>query len=394
MSQHNACTVYTHRYKKPQVLFVLLQRLLLLAFSLLATTAAANEQHSAGITTTALPVVDLRQISSLNGILKQIQDARVLLVGEIHTRYDHHLVQLEVLKRLYQTKQNVVLGVEWFQQPFQQHLDNYIAGKITESEMLYRSKYFERWGYDYRLYRPIIQYAREKQIPIIALNASKELTSALAEGGFDQLPAQLQSQLPDSYDFSDQEYIERLNNIFKLHPDKSRKFENFLMIQVTWDESMAARVADYLLQHTDSTMLVLAGNGHISYGSGIPNRIKRRLNHRQYTILVSDDSLSMSRDMADFLVLSAPQSLKPSGLLGTFLDTRDGRIVIDGFVEDSAVKDAGIKKGSVIVGINHKPVNNYTDLKLALIAYQRGDTVELHYLDNANSRKSITITLR
>ncbi len=365
-----------------------------MAFSLFVTLAAAREQNPADITMLELPVADLSRTSSLHGILHQIKEARVLLVGETHTRYDHHLVQLEVLKHLYLSKQRVALGVEWFQQPFQKHLDDYIAGKITETEMLHRTEYFQRWGYDYRLYRPIIQYAREKQIPIIALNASQELISALGKGGFEQLPAELQSQLPDSYDFTDRDYVERLRDIFKLHPGKSRKFANFLVTQLTWDESMATRTVDYLQQHPDLTMLVLAGSGHIRFGSGIPNRIKRRLDSKQFSILVNDDSLSLSPDMADFLVLSANQSLEPSGLLGVFVETIDGRVVIQGFVQNSVVKEAGITAGSVIVGINNKPVNNYTDLKLTLIDNPRGETIELHYLENGDVRKSMKITLR
>ncbi|MDX2506103.1 MAG: ChaN family lipoprotein [Gammaproteobacteria bacterium] len=394
MSQQNTPSVNSYMHKKPQFLLALNQSLWLLAFSLFVTLAAAREQNPADITMLELPVADLSRTSSLHGILHQIKEARVLLVGETHTRYDHHLVQLEVLKHLYLSKQRVALGVEWFQQPFQKHLDDYIAGKITETEMLHRTEYFQRWGYDYRLYRPIIQYAREKQIPIIALNASQELISALGKGGFEQLPAELQSQLPDSYDFTDRDYVERLRDIFKLHPGKSRKFANFLVTQLTWDESMATRTVDYLQQHPDLTMLVLAGSGHIRFGSGIPNRIKRRLDSKQFSILVNDDSLSLSPDMADFLVLSANQSLEPSGLLGVFVETIDGRVVIQGFVQNSVVKEAGITAGSVIVGINNKPVNNYTDLKLTLIDNPRGETIELHYLENGDVRKSMKITLR
>ena len=394
MNQQKTHSVKIHLQKKPQFLSVLNQSLWLIVLLLFVQLAAANEQASAAFTISALPVADVRQTHPLNEILQQIPETRVLLVGETHTRYDHHLVQLEVLKQLYQSRQPLALGVEWFQQPFQQHLDDYIAGKITESEMLYLTEYFQRWRYDYRLYRPIIQYAREKHIPIIALNASKELTSALGRGGFDQLSEDLKLQLPESYDFTDQGYVERLRNVFKMHPNKSGGFENFLIVQLTWDESMAERTAKYLLQHPESRMLVLAGNGHISYGSGIPNRIKRRLKTRPFSILVSDDSLPISPGIADFLVLSASQSLEPSGLLGIFLETINGQVVIQGFVEDSAVKDAGIKQGSVIIGLNKTPIHNYTDLKLALIDSRRGDTVALHYLEKSGDRKSIKITLR
>ena len=143
-----------------------------------------------------LPVVKLEQTDSLAQTMEQINDARVVLVGETHTRLDHHLVQLEILKLLYQKSAKLAIGVEWFQRPYQKHLDAFIAGEMSEQEMLHRTGYFERWRYDYRLYRPIIQYARAHKIPLIALNASTELSHALGKSGFDELSAELKDQLP------------------------------------------------------------------------------------------------------------------------------------------------------------------------------------------------------
>ena len=345
-----------------------------------------------------LPVVELEQTSSLAQVIKQIDKARVVLVGETHTRYDHHLVQLEILKHLYQKSPNLALGVEWFQQPYQKHLDDYVAGEITEKEMLHLTDYYSRWQYNYRLYQPILQYARENNIPIIALNAPRELIRALAKSEFDDLPEELKLQLPKSYDWSDKDYEQRLRDIFELHPEYRGEFENFLRSQLTWDESMAERAAQYLQDNPETRMLVLAGSGHIMFGSGIPNRIKRRINTEQFSILVSEDFLPVSKDIADFMVLSVKQTLGPVGLIGAFLDTEGKLLTIKGFSKNSAVKDAGLQQGSVIIGVDNETVGNFADFKFAIINKKPGDTIELHYLDNADAgkkdRKSVSIELR
>ena len=236
-----------------------------------------------------LPVVRPDKTRTLYKTMKKLDNARVVLVGETHTRYDHHLVQLEILKHLYQKSPNLALGVEWFQQPFQQYLDDYIAGDITEKEMLRLTEYFSRWRYNYRHYQPILQFARENRIPVIALNASRELIKMLADTEFDDLPDELKAQLPGSYDWSDKAYEKRIRDVYELHPEYNGKFENFLRSQLTWDESMAERAAQYLQENPDARMLVLAGSGHIMFGSGIPNRIQRRIDALQYSVLVSDD---------------------------------------------------------------------------------------------------------
>ncbi len=330
--------------------------------------------------------------------MEQIDDARVILVGETHTRWDHHLVQLEILKLLYQKSAKLAIGVEWFQQPYQKHLDAYIAGEMSEQEMLQLTAYFERWRFDYRLYRPIMQYAREHNIPIIALNASRELSTALSKSGFDDLSAELKDQLPESYDWSDKEYEKRLRSVFDLHPDYPGEFEDFLRGQLTWDESMAESAAHYLDKNPESRLLILAGSGHIAYGSGIPNRIKRRTDVKQFSILVSEDFLPVSENIADFLVLSAEQSLEPAGLIGAFLETEGKLVVIKGFSHNSAVKDAGLEKGAVIISVDDETVESFADFKLAIMDKNPGDSVELHYLENAEggskNRKSINLELR
>ncbi len=364
----------------------------------LSSTAASRLQDNMADAVIDLPVVKLEQTNSLAETVSQIQDARVVLVGETHTRYDHHLVQLEVFKQLHQASPKLALGVEWFQQPFQSHLDAFIAGEITEEEMLHQTDYFERWRYDYRLYRPIIQYALEHQIPIVALNASRELTMALSKSGFDDLSDELKAQLPSSYDWSDKAYEERLRRSYDAHPNYSGKFEDFLRGQLTWDESMADRAAQYLKQHPEMRMLILAGSGHIAYGSGIPNRIKRRIDVQQFSILVSEDHMPISGNIADFLVLSEEQSLEPVGLIGALLETEDKQIVIKGFSHNSAVRDAGVEQGAVIIGVDDDTVESFADFKLTLMNKKAGDSIELHYLESADARvedrKSVDLELR
>lgn len=299
---------------------------------------------------------------------------------------------------LYQKSPKLAIGVEWFQQPYQKHLDAYVAGEISEEEMLHLTEYFGRWRYDYRLYRPIIQYAREHNIPIIALNASQELSHALSKSGFDDLPAEFKAQLPASYDWSDKGYEQRLRSVFESHPEYAGKFEDFLRGQLTWDESMAERAVHYLDENPESRLLILAGSGHIAYGSGIPNRIKRRTDVEQFSILVSEDFLPVSENIADFLVLSANQSLQPVGLIGALLETEGKLVVIKGFSDNSAIKDAGLEKGAVIISVDDERVESFADFKLAIMGKRPGDSVQLHYLENAEAgskdKKSIKLELR
>jgi hypothetical protein len=164
------------------------------------------------------------------------------------------------------------------------------------------------------------------------------------------------------------------------------------------NESMAERAAQYLQDNPEQRMLILAGSGHIAFGSGIPNRLKRRLDVKQSSILVSEDLLPHSPDIADYLVLSTQLELEPVGLVGAFLEAEGRLVVIRDFSHNSAVKDAGLEQGAVIIGIDDQTIESFADFKLAMMEKKAGDTIELRYLESGEEGrkniKSVEIELR
>lgn len=326
-----------------------------------------------------LLTVDLGRSQTLAEVVAELDDRRAIFVGETHTRYDHHLMQLAVVRAAHHRTPDLAIGVEWFQQPFQEHLDDFIAGRIDEAELLDRAGYYDRWRFDYRLYRPIVRYAREHGIPLIALNAAQELTSEIGRSGLADLPEDLRTQLPDGYDRSDRDYEQRLRQMFDSHPGGAdRSFERFLDVQLTWDESMAQAAADYLRANPEKRMVILAGSGHIAHRSGIPNRLQRRLPGVRGAVILASE-VHWGIDSADYLVLSQPQQLPPPGLLGAFIDRGEDGLRVSGFSDDSPLEDAGVSEGDVLLGIDGHPIANFAALKIALIDSRPGDVVQVSY---------------
>jgi uncharacterized iron-regulated protein len=338
------------------------------------------------------------QTQSLAAILKNEKDARVILVGEQHTRVDHHQIQLETMRYLHEHDIDIAVGVEWFQQPFQSHLDDFLAGSITEKQLLNRTEYFDRWAYDYRLYQPILLYAREHGIPLVALNAARELSKVVTKKRFEDLPEELKEQLPSSFDWSDKAYEKRLEAVFSMHPDFPGTFEGFLRGQLLWDETMAENASDYLQQHPQQRMLVFAGIGHIEFGSGIPNRIQRRIKEKVISILPAESPAGVKPAKADYLVFSKMELLPKVGLIGAFLETSNDAVQIKGMTKSGAISETDIKAGAIIVGINEVEVLTLADFKLEMMNRKPGDEVQLHYIDSAkqgrDNAKTVKIKLR
>jgi len=324
----------------------------------------------------ATPVLDLGAIQDLEGITPRLAGKRVVFIGETHNRFDHHLTQLEIIRRLHALHPRLAIGMEAFQQPFQPVLDDYIAGRLSEQELLRGTEYYTRWRFDFRLYAPILRYAREQQLPVIALNLPAELTRKVGREGLDALTPAEQAQLPAGIDRSDTAYVQRLREIYDQHPGTGRSFANFLDVQLLWDEGMAERAADYLVKHPEERMVILAGSGHLAWGSGIPRRLERRLPASSAIVLNGWEG-ELQPGLADFILLTEPRALPPAGRFGLLLETENPVPVVDACMPDSPCKRAGLKRGDRFLSIDGKRIEDMTDLRLAMWDKLPGDTVTL-----------------
>ena len=332
--------------------------------------------------TSRIPVVELATLLDLDTLIDRIADRRVVFIGESHDRYEDHLTQLAVIQGLHARGRPLAIGMEFFQQPFQEVLDAYVAGEIDEAELLRRSEYFERWRYDYRLYRPILTFAREQGVPIIALNLESELTRRVGEVGIAGLDDEQRARVPDDLDGGDAAYRERLKAIFAQHPnERGQDVEHFIEVQLLWDEGMAHRAASYLSDQSERTLVVLAGSGHVEYGVGIPSRLRRRLDVPVATIL-NGNQRSMHPAAADFFVYPQRVDLPEPGRLGVMLESGIGEegARILGFAEGSSAQEGGLKAGDRIVQIGEQPIATYADVRIALVDGLPGERVPVSVL--------------
>lgn len=341
---------------------------------------------------TQTPAVRLTDLPSLAQIESRLADERVVFVGERHVRPEDHRIQLEIIRYLAAQDRPLAIGVEWFQQPFQDAVDRYLAGRIDERELLQATEYYRRWRYDFRLYAPIMRFARANDIPVIALNVPAELTHAAARQDLDQLAPELRQWVPDTIDRTDADYRRRLERVYGSHRAHGKSdFERFYTAQLLWDEGMAERAARYLDEHPDSRMVVLAGSGHLAYGSGIPNRLQRRTGIDGAIVLPGWNG-PLEAGLADYLLLPAPQQLPEPGRLGVALLAAGGQIIVDGFADDSAARAAGVRKGDVLVAIDGQPIESMSDVRVALWDYAPGDALQVRVRRAAKSGDGRPIT--
>jgi uncharacterized iron-regulated protein len=232
----------------------------------------------------ALPLHGLTELGELHEpqLWDALAQSRAVCLGETHDNPAHHFAQLRAVRELATRAQatglSLAVGFEMFQTPFQSVLSGFAAGEIGERELLAGSEYGARWGYDFALYRPLLELVRMLDLPALALNAPVELTERIGDVGLGGLTPLERASLPE-LDLDDPEYREYVYELFGASHAAGFggvDLENPYAVQVVWDESMAQSSSDWLLAAGDAARLaVIAGLGHC-HRSAIPSRITRR----------------------------------------------------------------------------------------------------------------------
>ncbi|MEO6603947.1 MAG: ChaN family lipoprotein [Polyangiaceae bacterium] len=217
-------------------------------------------------------------------LLDELSRYDVVCLGEAHDAPRDHFAELAITEGLERRSRisgrALGVGFEMFQAIDGDALHAYSIGSVDDAGLRKRTQYDKRWGYPYAYYRPVLALGRAYGLPLKALNASRELTHAVATLGISGLPPRLRRQLPAEMDLSDAEHRAAFDKLMAGHPhgESGAGFDadNFYAAQVVWDETMADNAARWLSARAPSRQLVvLAGSAHCRHAA-IPARIERR----------------------------------------------------------------------------------------------------------------------
>jgi uncharacterized iron-regulated protein len=128
--------------------------------------------------------------------LAKLRAKTVVYVGERHDQPTDHGVQYAILRQLHRDEASLAIGMEMFQVPFQEPLTQWSAGLIDETVLRRETEYDKRWGFDFSMYRPILEFARNRGLEVVALNAPRELAYAVAPRSCGTKPWARESRRP------------------------------------------------------------------------------------------------------------------------------------------------------------------------------------------------------
>jgi uncharacterized iron-regulated protein len=118
-------------------------------------------------------------------MLKEAEDADIVLFGESHDNPISHWLQLELTKDLYDLKKDkLVLGAEMFESDNQVILDEYLSDRISQSSFESEARLWPNYKTDYK---PLVEFAKKNKLKFVASNVPRRYAALVNKKGFEGL---------------------------------------------------------------------------------------------------------------------------------------------------------------------------------------------------------------
>ncbi|MEO0045140.1 MAG: hypothetical protein RL705_331 [Bacteroidota bacterium] len=226
-------------------------------------------------------------------LLKAAEKAQVVLFGEYHNNSVVHWLQLELTKDLAE-KKPLVLGAEMLEADNQKQLNQYLKGEINQKQLDTTVRLWPNYKTDYK---PLVDFAKEKNLPFIATNIPRRYASMVSKKGFEALETLTAEEktwiapLPIAYDENLPGYV----NMMKMMGDHASP--NMPKAQASKDATMAY----FILKNLKDNSIFIHYNGsyHSDNFEGIHWYLKNALPNLQTITIATLEQKDLEKIMPE-----------------------------------------------------------------------------------------------
>lgn len=229
-----------------------------------------------------------KQLISVPDLAQELQGANVVFIGEYHSHSASHLLQMQLLTALHATNPALLLSMEQFTRDKQPLLQQYLNNEIGEQTLI---KQGDAWNNYQSDYRPLVEFAREQQLPVIAANAPINLVRCVAKQGpevISKLSKEKQNWIASDVTSSSTEYQQKFIAAMGGHGSKHHKkgkqeaehaapvkLSNSFYAQLARDNTMAESIYQALKKSPNSLVVHTNGAFHSDSHLGTVDALKR-----------------------------------------------------------------------------------------------------------------------
>ncbi len=254
-------------------------------------------------------------LASVNQITDAVGKSDVVFLGENHDDAVAHYLQMEIFKKTldnYGKNRKVALSMEMFERDVQIILNEYLKDLITEKKFLDDSRPWNNYKTDYR---PLIEYAKQNKLDVIAANAPRRYVNMVSRNGRDALeqlsPEAKKWLAPLPFAKSSDAYAKKFTDLMGGMPSNTQSVSKILESQTLWDTTMAFSIAEYLKNNKIALVVHLNGSFHTENRLGTAEQVLK-FNPKLKVLVVTMKSESDFKNfdkakhsnLGDFIILT------------------------------------------------------------------------------------------
>jgi uncharacterized iron-regulated protein len=248
-----------------------------------------------------------------------LKDYDVIFVGEFHDHIANHLAEMMLFRALQERAPKLALSMEQFERDQQSRVDDYLAGKIGEESLTSGLA----WKNYAEAYRPLVEFAKDRHLPVIAANAPQNIVRCIAKEGAGYLrglPAGRRNLVAAELHAGDGPYKQSFLRVMgddaahggskKADKGAKQQIDNNFAAQVARDDTMAESIANFLNANSGYRVLHVTGAFHVEEKLGTIERLRMRAPQLKIALVmpvqVGRDSPTLKPDDAkgaDFALL-------------------------------------------------------------------------------------------
>jgi uncharacterized iron-regulated protein len=250
-------------------------------------------------------------VKSLAVVASALAQADVVVLGEQHDSDPVHRTHQELLRALHAERPNLVIAMEMFERDVQNVLLQYLNGLIDEQTFLAKSRPWPNYQTDYR---PVIEFAKEHSLVVLAANAPRPLATKVSKQGLASVRGEV--DVARETTSPEDEYWDAFVTTMGTHGGMLGEdaMKRFYAAQCLKDDTMAESIVDYLQGRKDKgdrpLVVLICGQFHSDYRRGTVARIQSRMPQADIRVLSSEavDDLAAGlytskRTVGDYVVV-------------------------------------------------------------------------------------------
>lgn len=248
---------------------------------LLVLAAALGLQGAAGAQTPA-PALTLedhalagriwdtgaRRFVDRDALVARLEAARFVLLGETHDNPEHHRIQLALLDAMMADGARPALAMEQFDAEHQPAIDAAQHASNVTPDALATAGGFDRKGWDWPLYEPLVAAAIRADVPLVAANLSRATARRMVAEGPGVLGTERLARLGFDAVWSEQKAQHLQREIVDGHCGHVPP--NLLPGLINAQRARDAVIAEALAPYAQRGAVVILGTGHARKDIGVP----------------------------------------------------------------------------------------------------------------------------